>query len=229
MTRVMPAPTRSQHHEIGAPTWRYADRREGGHRLAAALASYAHKPGVVVLALPRGGVPVGYEVARALEAPLDVFMVRKLGFPGHPELAMGAIASGGSYVLNEDLVRRSGVSQEVLAQVAERELEEIERREHEYRGVRPALDPRGLEVILVDDGLATGATMRAAILALRQQSPARVVVAIPVAAPDSCEELGEVADEVVCPVRPRRLRAIGLWYEDFAQITDAQVRDFLTA
>jgi predicted phosphoribosyltransferase len=225
----MSAPS-TRGRESGAPEWRrFADRADGGRKLAAALAAYAHEPDVIVLALPRGGVPVGYEVARALGAPLDVFVVRKLGFPGHPELAMGAIASGGAYVLNEDLIRRAGVSEEVLVRVAERELEEIARREGEYRGVRPALDPRGKRVLLVDDGLATGATMRAAVLAVRKKDPARVVVAVPVAAPDSCDELLAVADDVVCPVRPRRLRAIGLWYENFDQITDDQVRAILLA
>ena len=213
------------------PTWsgRFADRREGGRALAVALGASARVPGVVVLALPRGGVPVGYEVAMALEAPLDVFIVRKLGFPGHPELAMGAIASGGACVLNETLVARAGISDEVIARVAARELEEIARRQREYRGARPPLSLRGRTVILVDDGLATGATMRVAVEAVREQAPARLVVGVPVAAPDTCREMRDVADEVVCAITPEPFRAVGHWYEDFEQTTDDEVRDLLAA
>jgi putative phosphoribosyl transferase len=212
---------------LAPSSWRFVDRRDGGKKLAAALGAYAGVPGVVVLALPRGGVPIGYEVARALGAPLDVFIVGKLGFPDHPELAMGAIASGGAGVLNEDLIRKSGISDEEVARVAAREVEEIARREREYRGSRSALDVRGRTVILVDDGLATGATMRAAVLALREQGPARLVVGVPVAAPASCRDMRSIADEVVCAITPEPFGAVGLWYEDFEQTTDAEVRELL--
>jgi putative phosphoribosyl transferase len=212
---------------LGSAPQRFADRRDAGRRLARELAQYAGRADVLVLALPRGGLPVGYEVARALGAPLDVFVVRKLGFPGHEELAMGAIASGGVCVLNEDLVRRVGVPREVIAHVSERETLEIARRERAYRGTRPPLDPHGMIVILVDDGLATGATMKAAVQAVRAKDPARVVVAIPVAATRSCDEMEAVADEVVCAITSDAFRAVGLWYEDFEQVTDEEVRELL--
>ncbi|MDB5219533.1 MAG: putative phosphoribosyl transferase [Myxococcaceae bacterium] len=215
--------------QLATSSWRFIDRRDGGRRLADALSGYAGTPGLVVLALPRGGVPVGYEVALALGAALDVFVVRKLGFPNHPELAMGAIASGGACVLNEDLIRRSGISDAVVSRVAARELREIARREHEYRDGRPPLPLGGKTVILVDDGLATGATMRSAVEAVREQAPARLVVAIPIAAPESCREMRTVADDVVCAMTPEPLRAVGLWYENFEQITDAEVRALLVA
>ncbi|MDB4939509.1 MAG: putative phosphoribosyltransferase [Labilithrix sp.] len=207
--------------------FRFVDRRDAGRRLAGLLAEYAGRKDVVVLALPRGGVPVGYEVAKRLGVPLDVFLVRKLGFPDHSELAMGAIASGGVCVLNEDLVRQAGITQREVASVAAREAQEIARREREYRGLRPALDPRGLTVILVDDGLATGATMRAAAAAIRAKQPARIVVAVPVAAVESCEEMKAVADEVVCAFTPAPFHAVGLWYDDFTQVTDEDVADLL--
>jgi putative phosphoribosyl transferase len=206
---------------------RFADRQDAGRRLARDLTDYAGRNDVLVFALPRGGVPVGYEVARALAAPLDVFMVRKLGFPGHEELAMGAIASGGVCVLNDDLVRRVGVSRDVIDHVAAMEMREIARREREYRGLRPLLDPHGMTVILVDDGLATGATMRAAVEAVRAQHPARVVVAVPVAATHSCEDMRDIADEVVCAVASDEFRAVGLWYDDFDQVSDDDVRELL--
>jgi predicted phosphoribosyltransferase len=206
---------------------RYVDRRSAGRRLARLLANYAGRRDVVVLALSRGGVPVGFEVARELGAPLDVLVVRKLGFPGHPELAMGAVASGGASVLNEDLVRRSGISDEDVTRVAARELQEIARRELVYRGVRPPLDLRDRVAIVVDDGLATGATMRVAVVALRGRDPTRIVVAVPVAAYDSAEEMRDVADDVICELTPERLRAVGFWYDEFGQVTDEEVRTLL--
>ncbi len=206
---------------------RFRDRREAGQVLARTLAAYAHRPDVVVLALPRGGVPVGYEVARALGAPLDVFLVRKLGVPGHEELAMGAVATGGVRVLNDRIIRALGVPPNVIDAVADWQGEELARRERLYRGERPPPDVRGQTVILVDDGLATGATMRAALAALRQQGPARVVVAVPTAAPESCDDLRAEADEVVCATTPEPFYSVGLWYEDFSQTSDEEVRELL--
>jgi putative phosphoribosyl transferase len=206
---------------------RFRDREDAGRALAADLSAYAGRDDVLVLALPRGGVPVGFEVAQALGAPLDVYIVRKLGVPGREELAMGAIASGGVRVLNEGVVQSLGIPPSTIDAVAARERAEMERREREYRGGRPAPDVRGRTVILVDDGLATGATMRAAAQALRQQGPARVVVAVPVAAEESCQELGSQVDEIVCSVTPEPFYGVGMWYEDFSQTTDAEVRDLL--
>jgi predicted phosphoribosyltransferase len=209
-----------------APLFR--NRREAGQLLATKLAAYANRPDVLVLALPRGGVPVAYEVARALKAPLDVFIVRKLGLPGHEEFAMGAVASGGVRVLNDQVVEELGIPEYVIDQVAAGELQELARRERLYRGDRPAPDVRGRTVILVDDGLATGSTMLAAIKALQQQEPARIVVAVPTAAPEICEQLKAQADDVICAVTPQPFRAVGLWYQDFSQTTDEEVRDLLT-
>ena len=206
---------------------RFRDRSEAGRLLAAKLADYADRPDVVVLALPRGGVPVAYEVARALGAPLDVFLVRKLGIPGHEELAMGAVATGGVRVLNEQVVRALRIPDYVIDAVAAKEEHELARRERLYRGDRPPPDVRGRTVILVDDGLATGATMHAAIQALRQQQPAHIVVAVPAASPEACDELKEEVDDVVCAVTPEPFYAVGLWYEDFSQTTDEEVRDLL--
>ncbi|HLI27301.1 MAG TPA: phosphoribosyltransferase [Chloroflexota bacterium] len=206
---------------------RFRDRREAGRLLAARLAHYRGRPDVLVLALPRGGVPVGYEVARALGAPLDVFLVRKLGVPGHEELAMGAVASGGVQVLNDDVIAGLGLSERVVAAVTARELQELERRERLYRGARPPHEVHGRTVILVDDGLATGATMRAAIHALRSRGAARIVAAVPVAPPPTCAELRAEADEVVCLVTPEPFLAVGLWYEDFTQTSDDEVRALL--
>lgn len=203
------------------------DRSEAGRTLAQKLGAYAGRDDVVVLGLPRGGVPVAFEVARALDAPLDVFLVRKLGVPGHEELAMGAIASGGVRVLSEDVVRRLNLSPRAIEAVASAEQRELQRREREYRGDQPPPDVRGKTVILVDDGLATGATMRAAIAALRRQGPARIVVAVPVAAASTCEELRDIADEVVCAVTPEPFLAVGQWYHDFSQTTDEEVRELL--
>ncbi|WP_096665164.1 phosphoribosyltransferase [Polaromonas sp. AET17H-212] len=203
----------------------YEDRREAGRVLADALAHYRGRPHLLVLALPRGGVPVAYEVARALKAPLDVFVVRKLGFPGHEEYAMGAIASGGVRVMNP-MPGMSVTPEEVAAAVA-REQPELQRRERLYRGQSPAPDLRGRTVIVVDDGLATGATMHAALLGIRQQHPAHLVMAVPVGAADSCEALQGVADEVVCVATPEPFRAVGLWYRQFPQTSDDEVRALL--
>jgi predicted phosphoribosyltransferase len=206
----------------------FRDRKEAGRLLAAKLAAYANRPDVLVLALPRGGVPVAYEVARALKAPLDVFIVRKLGVPGHEELAMGAVATGGVRVLNDAIVNALRIPESVIDRVAAKELQELARREHLYRGDRPAPDVRGRTVILVDDGLATGATMLAAIKALQQQKPARIVVAVPTAAPETCEELRAEVDHVVCAITPQPFHAVGLWYQDFSQTTDEEVRNLLS-
>jgi predicted phosphoribosyltransferase len=180
-----------------------------------------------VLALPRGGVPVGFEVAKALHAPLDVFVVRKLGLPGQEELAMGAIASGGVRVLNRDLLRALHIPEEVVDQITQEEQRELERREREYRDERSPIDVRGKSVILVDDGLATGSSMRVAVLALKQKGPAQVVVAVPVAPADTCAELQSVADKVVCAVTPQPFLGVGQWYEDFSQTSDEEVRELL--
>jgi len=206
----------------------FRDRTEAGRFLAERLAQYSDRPDVLVLALPRGGVPVAFEVARSLGAPLDVFLVRKLGVPGHEELAMGAIASGGARVLNRDVVRGLQITDEVIDAVAAREGQELRRREHDYRDDRPAADVRGKVVILIDDGLATGSTMRSAVVALRRQGPARLVVAVPIAAPSTCEEFRAEVDEVICVRTPEPFYAVGVWYEDFSQTTDDEVRDLLT-
>ena len=206
---------------------RFRDRRQAGRQLAADLAQYANRADVRVLALPRGGVPVGFEVARALDAPLDVFVVRKLGVPGHEEYAMGAIASGGAVLLNQQVVRSGGVSQDEVERVLEEERRELERRELRYRGNQPAPDVAGSTVILVDDGLATGSTMLVAVQALRAERPARIIVAVPVASPETCEAMRQVADTVVCSVTPDPLYAVGLWYDDFSQTTDEEVYDLL--
>ncbi len=195
----------------------------GGEKLKA----YANRPDVVVLALPRGGVPVAYAVARALNAPLDVFLVRKLGVPGHAELAMGAIASGGARVLNDDVVNYLRIPNETIEAVAVQEHKELDRRERAYRGHAEAREVRGRTVILVDDGLATGSSMRAAVVALRERQPARIVVAVPVAAPATCDEFRSEVDEIVCAETPKVFRAVGLWYEDFSQTTDDEVRHLL--
>lgn len=205
----------------------FPDRTEAGRLLAARLEKYAGKPDVIVLALPRGGVPVAYEVARALHAPMDVFVVRKLGIPGQEELAMGAVATGGVRVLNDQVVRGLGIPDYVIDAVVDWETEELKRRERVYRGDRPPPGVRGRTVILVDDGLATGSTMLAAVRALRQQGPARIVVAVPVASPDTCELLKAHVDEVVCAATPEPFYAVGLWYRDFSQTTDEEVRELL--
>jgi putative phosphoribosyl transferase len=205
----------------------FADRHEAGRVLASHLMSYSGRDDVVVLALPRGGVPVGFEVAAALGAPLDVFLVRKLGVPGHEELAMGAIASGGVRVLNEQVVQGLRISPAQIDEVAAVEQTELERREHVYRGERALPDMRGKTGILVDDGLATGATMRAAAVALRRLGPAKVVVAVPAAAPETCEDFRHEVDEIVCARTPQPFYAVGAWYEDFSPTTDQEVRELL--
>jgi len=201
----------------------FRDRREAGRLLAEKLAAYANRPDVLVLTLPRGGVPVAYEVARGLGTPLDVFVVRKLGVPGYEELAMGAIATGGVRVLNDQLVERLGIGEQTIEAIAARERQELERRERLYRGDRPPPDVRGRTVILVDDGLATGATMHAAIEALWQQNPAHIVVAVPTASPEACEEMKEKADDVICAITPEPFYAVGRWYQDFSQTADEEV------
>ena len=205
----------------------FENRADAGRRLAEQLVGYVGEPDVLVLGLPRGGVPVAYEVAATLEAPLDVFVVRKLGVPGHEELAMGAIATGGVRVLNEEVVRGLGIGDEVLDAVAAREAEELARREALYRGDRPPPEVDGKVVILVDDGLATGSTMRAAVAALRQQGPSRIVVAVPVAAAQTCDVLAREADDVVCALTPEPFYAVGLWYADFSQTSDDEVHELL--
>ena len=207
----------------------FRDRRDAGRLLAEKLTPYANRPDVIVLALPRGGVPVAYEVARALNVPLDVFLVRKLGVPGAEEVAMGAVATGGVRVINEGVVRRLGIPQDAIDAETTWERRELARRERLYRGDRPAPDVRGEMVIVVDDGLATGASMQAAIAALRQQQPARIVVAVPTAAPETCEALRAEVDDVVCAITPEPFYAVGLWYEDFSQTTDDEVRELLAA
>ena len=206
---------------------RFRDRSDAGRRLAEKLSGYANRPDVVVLALPRGGVPVGFEVAQALDVPLDVFLVRKLGMPRHEELAMGAIASGGVRVLNRDVIRAYGIPLEAIEAAAAREQRELERREHRYRGDSPSPQIAGRTVILVDDGLATGSTMRAAIAALRQKGPAKIAVAVPAAAVETCEELRAEVDEIVCAITADPFYAVGLWYEDFSQTTDDEVHELL--
>ena len=205
----------------------FLDRRDAGKALATALQHYRGREDVVVLALPRGGVPVAFEVAEALGAPLDLFLVRKLGTPGQRELAMGAIASGGVRVLNDEVVRWYGIPDSVIEAVAAEEQRELERREQTYREGRAAAALEGRIVILVDDGLATGSTMKAAVQAVRQRSPAKVVVAVPVGARETCSELGRMADEVVCVRMPEPFSAVGLWYLRFDQTTDEEVRELL--
>src|SRR5271166_5141085 len=205
----------------------FRDRADAGRKLARLLAQYADRPDVLVLALPRGGVPVAYEIARALHAPLDVFLVRKLGVPGHEELAMGAIASGGIRVLNDDVVGPLRIPDRIIEAVTSRELQKLKWRERAYRGNRAALEVRGRTVILVDDGLATGSTMRAAIAAVRRLGPERIIVAVPTAAPSTCEELNHEVDECICCITPDPFHAVGIWYDDFSQTSDEEVRDLL--
>ena len=203
------------------------DRRSAGRLLADRLDEYADRPGVIVLALPRGGVPVAYEVAKSLHAPLDIFLVRKLGVPGHEEFAMGAVASGGVRVLNDRVVQELGIPPAVIDAVTAKEEQELARRERAYRGDRPPPELRGRTVVLVDDGLATGSTMRAALTALRDWRPERVVVAVPVAAPEACDALRSMADEVVCAITPEPFHAVGVWYQEFGQTSDDEVRSLL--
>lgn len=205
----------------------FRNRRHAGQVLAKLLTGYSKRSDVLVLALPRGGVPVAFEVAQALYAPLDVFIVRKLGVPGHEEYAMGAIASGGIRVLNTNVIHMLGISEQAVDAVTAAEQLELDRREALYRGGRPAPTVTSRSVILVDDGLATGATMLAAVKALKSQHPARIVVAVPTASAEVCEQMGHEADEVVCATTPEAFRAVGRWYEDFDQTSDDEVRELL--
>jgi putative phosphoribosyl transferase len=208
-------------------TFTFSDRSEAGRALAAELSRYAGRDDVVVLALPRGGAPVGFEIARALHAPLDVFIVRKLGVPGYEELAMGAIASGGTRVLNEAAVEQLRITPDQIEQVARIEQRELERREQAFRNGTPPVLVAGRICILVDDGLATGSTMRAAVMALKKRNPARIIVAVPVGAPDTCADFQSLADEVICLYTPEPFMAVGRWYDDFGQLTDDEVREYL--
>ncbi|HET6594830.1 MAG TPA: phosphoribosyltransferase [Anaerolineales bacterium] len=205
----------------------FQDRRHAGRKLARNLSIYAGKADILILALPRGGVPVAYEVALALNAPLDVFIVRKLGLPGREELAMGAVASGGVRVLNGDIIRMLSIPDEVINLVAKRELQELQRRERLYRGNRPKPELRDRTILLIDDGLATGASMRAAIAGLRAQHPARIVIAVPTAAPDVCEAFQSEADEIICAITPEPFYGVGRWYEDFSPVSDEEVQVLL--
>jgi predicted phosphoribosyltransferase len=205
----------------------FRDRTDAGRRLAARLSEYAGRPDVIVLALPRGGVPVAYEVASRLSVPLDVFLVRKLGVPGHPELAMGAVAAGGIELLSEDLIDELGIPSAQIQQAAARERAELERRERAYRGDRVSAIVQGRTVIVVDDGLATGSTMEAATMALRQQGPAAIIIAVPVGAPETVERLGRIADRVVSLETPADFSAVGQWYADFGQTSDEEVKRLL--
>jgi len=205
----------------------FRNRRDAGEKLAQKLSAYVNRPDLTVLALPRGGVPVAYEVALSLNAPLDIFIVRKLGLPGREELAIGAIASGGVRVLNKDIIRMLSIPDEVINFVARREAQELERREKLYRGGRAAPETRDRTVILIDDGLATGASMRAAVVGLRAQHPAQIMVAVPAAAAETCDAFQDEVDEIVCAVTPEPFYGVGHWYEDFSQTTDEEVRNLL--
>jgi predicted phosphoribosyltransferase len=205
----------------------FQDRTEAGKHLATKLMRYKDRPDVLVLALPRGGVPVAFEVAQALRVPLDIFLVRKLGVPGHEELAMGAIATGDVRVLNEDTIDYLGIPADVIDSIAEKELKELKRRERVYRGSRPEPDVKDKTIILIDDGLATGSTIRAAAQALRRQTPARIIVAVPVSARETCDEYRIGVDEIVCAVTPEPFFGVGQWYLDFSQTTDEEVRYLL--
>jgi predicted phosphoribosyltransferase len=205
----------------------FKDRFDAGRFLASKLRRFANRPHTIVLALPRGGVPVGFEVAKALNVPLDVFVVRKLGVPGYEELAMGAIASGGIRVLNEDVVRAAGIPQKTIVAVAAEEERELQRRERDYRDGRPPVVVEGRTVILVDDGLATGSSMRVAVLALKKKGPAEIIVAVPVGAPATCAEFESEVDQAICAITPEPFLSVGQWYEDFSQTSDEDVRDLL--
>lgn len=206
---------------------RFHNRTEAGRRLAAQLSQYANSPDVLVLGLPRGGIPVAYEIAKALHVPLDVWLVRKLGVPGQEELAMGAIASGGVMILNNEIINLLKISREAVEQVAAAEKQELERRDQAYRGDRPLPQIENHTIILVDDGIATSSTLRAAIAALQRHQPKHIVVAAPVAPPSVCESLKTIVDDVVCLNTPEPLHSIGMWYIDFSQTTDNEVRDLL--
>jgi len=205
----------------------FANRFNAGKRLAQELIEYKGRDDVILLALPRGGVPVAYEVARALDAPMDIFLVRKLGVSGKEELAMGAIASGGVRVLNAEILLALNISEKDVNEAVQRETRELQRREHEYRGDRPYLNLRDKTVILIDDGLATGASMRAAVEGVRTQHPAKIIVAVPTGSIEACQPMEQVADEVLCEQTPQPFYGVGMWYDDFAQISDDQVRELL--
>jgi putative phosphoribosyl transferase len=205
----------------------FQNRTDAGRQLAHQLLAYANRPDILVLALPRGGVPVAFEIARELKVPLDVFVVRKLGVPGQEELAMGAMASGGSYVLNQHLIRAIGLTQDEVNAVIAQEKHELQRRQRLYRNDRPYPDLHNRTVILVDDGLATGATMYAAVNALRKLEPARLIVAVPVAVKEVCDRFRQIADEIVCVQTPDPFDGVGRWYADFSQTTDDEVRELL--
>lgn len=222
----MPAARRRLEFDMSVP---FVDRREAGRELAESLQGFADRRDVLVLALPRGGVPVGFEIAQALRVPMDLLLVRKLGVPGQEELALGAIASGGARVLNRGVIEHLGITPDVIEAVTRREQRELERRERVYRGDRPRPDVAGRTIILVDDGLATGASMRAAAAALRQQQPGHIVVAVPVAPASTVRKLGRDpgVDRVVCLASPAGFGGVGQWYLDFGQVTDEQVRETL--
>ena len=205
----------------------FQNRTQAGELLATKLIAYAKRPDVVVLGLPRGGVPVAFEVAKTLNVPLDIILVRKLGVPAQPELAMGAIATGGVRVLNDDVVKWLGISEAEIDTVVQREMQELERRDRLYRGNRPMPHVENRTVILVDDGIATGSTLRAAIAALRQQQPQQIIVAVPIASTSVCQQLRSEADDVVCAIEVEQLSAISLWYEEFTQTSDEEVRALL--
>ena len=206
---------------------KFTDRKDAGRKLARALQKYEGRKNLIVLGLPRGGVPVAYEVAKALSCPLDVFLVRKLGTPQNPELAMGAIASGNVRVMNEDVVRRSGVSEEEINRVAEKEREALQKREDRYRGARPGIDLKGKTIILVDDGLATGATMRAAVRALKEHQPEKIVAAVPTAPPNTCQAFESEVQEIICLEKPRPFFGVGGSYQNFSQTSNEEVRQYL--
>lgn len=205
----------------------FADRKEAGEKLAQKLSEYTSADNVVVLGLPRGGVPVAYEVAKAIQSPMDIFLVRKLGVPGHEELAMGAIASGGVRVLNDSLIDQLAITDKMLASVAAQEQQELERRERVYRGDNPRVELTDKKAILVDDGIATGASMKAAIEALRAHKPEKIIVAVPVSPPDTYMEIKEQVDEFVCIDTPQPFYGVGMWYEDFSQTTDEEVKKYM--
>jgi putative phosphoribosyl transferase len=206
---------------------KYFDRYEAGKVLAEYLNNYTNKPNTIVLALPRGGVPVAYEVAKALSIPLDIFIVRKLGTPNHEELAMGAIATGGILVFNDDIIQELDIPKKQIDEVIRRESQELNRRNKKYRGNRTFPDIEGKTIILVDDGIATGATIKAAIKALRLQHPASIIVAVPVAAISTCEEIASTVDKIICPLAPKHFNAVGAWYENFSQTEDEEVHELL--